>query len=361
MSALPQKRTFSPGQPNVRYAPKAVIGNVACVSRDLPTSADPAIRTSESEASWYRKGSKTVHRAKKSSSYVAALLAALSVCSTVLAQPKEALPPGRLIHIGQRKVHLFCEGSGGPTVIIEVGSSTPARVWRGVQDKIAAFTHVCAYDRAGYGWSDPEPKPRTMDDRAQELHNVLQTGGEHPPYILLGHSYGGFLVRLFAKDHPGEAIGMVLVDAAEEGSFFSPAAVRRWDDLDRLLRAEHDKAVRENPQLVPYYAAIQDELASNRKVPSKMRKPGGFGRVGNMPLVVLAHNKPFTGIDAPLEPGWRAGEERLAALSTGGKLVVAMNSGHNIEISEPDLIVTAVKEVLDEARSTQTTGPKASP
>ena len=163
-----------------------------------------------------------MHTAKMGSFCVAAILVVSSVCSTVLAQPKEALPPGRLIQIGQRKVHLFCEGTGGPTVIIEVGSSTPARVWRGVQDKIAAFTHVCAYDRAGYGWSDPEPKPRTMVDRAQELHNVLQMGGEHPPYILLGHSYGGFLVRLFAKDHPGEVIGMVLVDAAEEGSFSRP-------------------------------------------------------------------------------------------------------------------------------------------
>jgi hypothetical protein len=155
---------------------------------------------------------------------------------------------------------------------------------------------------------------------------------------------------------------MVLVDASEEGSFFSPVAVRRWDDVGRLLQEEHDKAVREkNLRLINYYAAIQDELASNRKIPSKMRKPGGFGRLGDMPLVVLAHNKPFIGIDAPLEPGWRAGEERLAALSTPGKLVVAMNSGHNIEISEPDLIVTAVKEVLDAAKNAQTIRPNSGP
>lgn len=81
-----------------------------------------------------------------------------------------------------------------------------------------------------------------------------------------------------------------------------------------------------------------------------MRKPGGFGRLGDMPLVVLAHNKPFTGIDAPLEPGWRAAQERLAGLSTHGKLAVATDSDHNVETSEPDLIVTAVKDVLDEAK-----------
>jgi pimeloyl-ACP methyl ester carboxylesterase len=256
--------------------------------------------------------------------------------------------------LGKRKVHLFCEGKGSPIIVIEPGSSTPARVWRGVQDKIAAFTRVCSYDRAGYDWSDPESKSRTMEDRARELYALLQTAGERAPYVLLGHSYGGFLVRLFAGEHPKEVVGMVLVDASEEGTFFSPVAVQRWEGVARLLQEQSDKAVREkNQRLINFYAAIKDELASNRKVPSEMRKPGGFGQLGAMPLVVLAHNKPFAGIDAPLEAGWRVGEERLARLLTRGKLVVAMNSDHNIEISEPDLIVTSVKEVLDMAGNAQ--------
>jgi hypothetical protein len=144
---------------------------------------------------------------------------------------------------------------------------------------------------------------------------------------------------------------MVLVDAVEEGSFFSPAAVRRWDDVERFIRDRRDKAIQANPGAKNFYAAIQDELESGRKVPAEMRKPGGFGTLGHMPLVVIAHSKPFTGIDAPLEPGWRAGEERLARLSSRGKLVVATNSDHSIEASEPELIVTAVKEVVDAARA----------
>ena len=187
-----------------------------------------------------------------------------------------------------------------------------------------------------------------MTDRAEELHAVLRTAGEKEPYVLLGHSYGGFLVRLFATSHPKEVVGMVLVDAAEEGVFFAPASIQRWSVIGPELGALYDKA--QTPDLKNYYGAIVDELASNKLVPEEMRKPGGFGRLGNLPLVVIAHSKPFTGEDAVLEPLWRTGEERLAALSTHGKLIVASNSDHNIQTTEPDLIVDAVKAVIVSAK-----------
>jgi pimeloyl-ACP methyl ester carboxylesterase len=274
------------------------------------------------------------------------LLIFLAVAITQLR--KETSPPGRLIPFDGRKVHLFCEGTGAPTVIIEASSSTPARIWRGVQDAIATFTHVCAYDRAGYGWSDPATKPRSMQDRAEELHSVLKTAGEKAPFVFVAHSYGGFLARLFRNRHPQEVRGMVLVDAVEEGNFFSPAAVARWDVIGSKLEEAKAKA---GPTQAVFYDAVLDELASDRLVPESMRKIGGFGKLGDLPLVVIAHNKPFAGDDAPMEPGWRAGEERLAGLSSQGKLIIATNSDHNIENSEPELIVSAIRDMVGEVQS----------
>lgn len=269
-----------------------------------------------------------------------------------VASSQQDQPPGRFISLAGRNVHLFCDGAGTPTVVIEVGSSTPASAWRGVQDKIAAFSRVCAYDRAGYGWSDPEPRPRSMVDRAKELHTVLSVAGENGPYVLVGHSYGGFLVRLFAKQ-TAEVVGIVLVDANEEGNFFSEAAIKRWDQLGRILEAAREKEIREGDQKAAnFYRSIEDELASNDLVPPAMRRPGGFGTLGELPLVVIARalNKPFTGIDAALEPTWREGQERLAKLSSRGRLVIAERSDHNIQNSEPDLIVAAVRDLVALAR-----------
>ena len=276
-----------------------------------------------------------------------AMLAAISMHGAASAQPASA-PPGKLVPLGGRKVHLFCEGTGGPTVVIETGSSTPASVWRGVQDRIAEFERVCTYDRAGYGWSDPAPKPRSMQDRADELDRVLTAAREPGPYVLVGHSYGGFLIRLFAAKHPAKVRGMVLVDSVEEGAFFSPAAVERWGVIGPELQKARQEA--KTPEQARFYDEVLDELGSNRLVPISMRHPGGFGRLGDLPLIVIAHAKPFLGDDAALEPDWRAGQQRLATLSTRGTMIVAENSGHNIQASEPELIVGAVRQVVEMAR-----------
>ena len=125
-------------------------------------------------------------------------------------------PPGKRVDIGGYALHINCVGEGSPTVILDSGLSHNALVWSLVQAAIAEITKVCSYDRAGYGWSDPGPKPRTSQQIAHELYRLLQNADISGPYVLVGHSFGGLNIRLFADMYPDNIVGMILVDAAHE-------------------------------------------------------------------------------------------------------------------------------------------------
>jgi pimeloyl-ACP methyl ester carboxylesterase len=156
----------------------------------------------------------------------------LSIGDVVLAQPKLApamaedqrlLPyvePGQLVDIGGRRINLYCTGAGGPTVILMAGLSSWSPVWYKTQPVVAEKTRVCAFDRAGYGFSDPAPQPQILADVVDDLHAALKAGSLPGPYVLVGHSLGGMEARLYAQRWPKEVVGMVLVDTspAREGS-----------------------------------------------------------------------------------------------------------------------------------------------
>src|ERR1043166_103626 len=142
-------------------------------------------------------------------------------------------PPGRLVDVGGWRLHLNCTGEakpGAPTVILEAGVGDFSVEWSLVQPGVAGFARVCSYDRAGDGWSDLGPHPRTMHQIVYELHTLLERAGERPPYVLVGHSYGGWLVRLYQATYPAEVAGMVLVEAGADNPW------RMLPD-GRLLRA----------------------------------------------------------------------------------------------------------------------------
>lgn len=125
-------------------------------------------------------------------------------------------PPGRLIDVGDARLHLTCRGAGSPTVILEAGLSCTHLDWSRVIPEVAKITRVVAYDRGGYGWSSSGRRPRTGLRMANELHTLLEKAGIAGPYLLVGHSYGAHLVRLFASQYPGEVVGIVLVDGSPE-------------------------------------------------------------------------------------------------------------------------------------------------
>ena len=130
-------------------------------------------------------------------------------------------PPGRVVDIGSCRLHLYEQGSGKPAVVLESGIASSSLAWALVQPRVAEFTRVVSYDRAGLGWSRASKQPRKMETMLSELAALLENANIPPPYILVGHSFGGLLIRAYAYLRPQEVAGLVLVD---------PVCVSSWAD-----------------------------------------------------------------------------------------------------------------------------------
>src|SRR6476469_5307271 len=141
----------------------------------------------------------------------------LGACSVFAATSAAPEPLGKLVDLGGHRLHVNCTGKGSPTVVFENGLGDYSIDWALVQPQVSSFTRVCTYDRGGYAWSDPGPKPRTFSQLNLELRDALAKLGERGPFVLVGHSYGGPVVRNFALTYPRLVAGVVLVDSAFEG------------------------------------------------------------------------------------------------------------------------------------------------
>ena len=135
---------------------------------------------------------------------------------TTAADFEQFPPPGQRVDVGGYSLHIYCTGEGGPSVVVDTGMGDFSTGWQGIQPEVSKSVRICTYDRAGYGWSDSSPNPRTAIQMANELHLLLNNAGIDPPYILVGQSLGGFTMRMFASQYPDEVLGMVLVDAGHE-------------------------------------------------------------------------------------------------------------------------------------------------
>ncbi|HEV8358605.1 MAG TPA: alpha/beta hydrolase [Gemmatimonadales bacterium] len=311
-----------------------------------------------------------------------------------------APPPGRLVDVGGWRLHLNCTGgarAAAPTVILEAGIGDFSVEWSLVQPGVAGFARVCSYDRAGDGWSDLGPHPRTMHQIVYELHTLLERAGERPPFVLVGHSFGGWLVRLYQATYPAEVVGLVLVEAGADNpwrmradgklvraadlatgrpipaiqtsnplreSDIPPAALRQMqaglpeaglhaNDPPRDLLPPLAQRMRTWAlgQVKHVAAAVNpfeiEELASLRAERMKSEHA-----LGDLPLVVLTR-----GLPEEEGPDSRAREEDhrqdhavLATLSRNGKQIIAAHSGHHIQLQEPQLVVSTIQEVVTAAR-----------
>jgi pimeloyl-ACP methyl ester carboxylesterase len=317
---------------------------------------------------------------------LAVLIAVIGLCAlsgatyqhfSRMSDLKRYPPPGRLINIGGRRLHLLCAGNvSDHTVVIEAGSGNDVTLWQGILGRVSRFTRVCAYDRAGLGWSDPVSGPRSFDDRARDLHSLLQHADIAGPYILVGHSYGGYVVRRFAVAYPQSVSGIILIDAPDEVWSFAAEGLldaqtigaQEWrrglaaqfgllrfgtrliPDRFDPLKGVPDEARGEQMALYlrsSRHFAIADEMAAYKAVPSKERSPYGFGHLGDMPLVVVSRgwNDPATGDQ--VYPEWEEAQKRLASLSTNSVHIVAARSGHMIQFTEPGVIVSAIQKLLE--------------
>ncbi len=282
-------------------------------------------------------------------------------------------PPGRLIEHGGRLSHLFCMGNGSPTVILEAGLDTDgSQTWVDIHPQIATETRVCSYDRAGIVWSEPREEPRQADRIAGELHGLLDAAAELPPYVMVAHSLGGPLVRVYSERFPGEVAGFVFVDAAH------PEQYSRYpDEVLQVLAAVDSQLPDRRFMKVSVATGIYRLVTPSRgdaigaylwrTVPwgfsgereardATFEQAGETGTLGDRPLVVLT-----AGV-GPRLPGvadevqdafyetWLILQAELAALSTNSQHRIVDGATHYIHHDEPDAVIAAVRDVVTAVR-----------
>ena len=274
-------------------------------------------------------------------------------------------PPGKLLDIGGYRLHLSCTGSDGPTVVLEYGHQASHLTWYLVQPQIASFTRVCFYDRAGYGWSDPSPQPRVPSVMAEELHTLLHSAGEKPPYILVAHSFGSFNAVMFAHKFPEEVSGLVLVDGLHTLSLFPfrlserlslrtmqlmiPFGLPRWRGW---CGGEAPGAIRGEKQAITCRASLFRAFYRERAAyPESVLEMRAITSLGTVPLIVIARD-PALGSVSDEGDNWKQIQQEKLRLSKNAELVIAIGSGHDIPHVRPDVIIAAVRKLLAQASGT---------
>lgn len=326
--------------------------------------------------------------------WVIALVLVMLAAGVVQAQDGDSdLPPapGELIDVGGYSLHLYCTGEGGPAVILDAGLGDWSINMANLQEQIAEFTQVCTYDRAGYGWSDVGPEPRTSQQIVDELAALLENGEVEPPYILAGHSFGGINVMMFAAQHPELVEAVVLLDAShpeqmdalnaevpEIVALEESAAVAYQGMLEmaeagapvpqEMLDAFRPQGITDEQfeiwsqvvvqpkslrAMINELASLNDSLAQAQEVDT----------LGDIPLVVIAHGVKLgdmmtdedlaaMGVTREImdtyEALWRGFQEDYLTYSTDSTLIIADQSHHYVYVTQPDLVVEAIQELISD-------------
>ncbi len=302
-------------------------------------------------------------------------------------------PPGQMVDVGGFRMHINCQGdpAAGPAVVMDAGQGEPSLAWASVQPAVAEFARVCAFDRAGLGWSEPSPNPRTLANYVEEQHTLLARAGVEPPYVLVGHSAGGLYARVFAHEYPDEVVAMVLVDAGPEDlDVRLPESLAKMSrrgyklsgclfpilqllssigflalipgTVGRLWPSPIPEGAREAYQAIAasgrrWFETMGQETAAMWSVLASARAMQ-LPTLGDMPLVVLSRGRTDLstgpGISAEDVEGYKVANEEmqaeLAALSTRGKQIIAEDCGHHIHMEQPELVIDAIREVVEAAR-----------
>lgn len=281
-------------------------------------------------------------------------------------------PPGRLVDVGGHRLHVHVRGAGSPTVVIDAGLSGASFDWETVAGGIASFAQVCTYDRAGYGWSDSGPRPRTSQRVVEELRVLLRKAGLEPPYLLLGHSWGGLNLRLYASLHPDEVAGLILVDALNTDFYPVDSRPGQVPALYTVLnqtaflgpqRLVTPGIVREpvdDPSAREFRLAMLNRTKSTRAIYGELTGQANWLEVraalrhlGDLPVTVMTTqpdpawtpNGTWVG-----SPDWLKTQYALTNISRRSRFVVADTTKHEIQFHRPDQIVAAVREMLTTLR-----------
>jgi pimeloyl-ACP methyl ester carboxylesterase len=332
---------------------------------------------------------------------VAALLTAVLYQGAGAARDARRFPPaGRLVPIpgaAGLRLHLHGAGDAGPSVILDAGIGASSLSWSLVQAQAARFARVYAYDRAGFGWSDPPRRahgPRVASRLAEELRALLHAADVPGPYILVGHSFGGYVARLYAERWPVEVAGLVMVDSPSPADWAEPNRIRRRQHgggaffsrigghlarlgvvrfcLNRFSRgstglpvavtrafgpAALDLVTRMVTQVMKFPQELRPvaqahwsrpapffTLAAHLdRLPDSAREVGACGSLGDLPFLVLTAANP--------SPARAAQQDALACQSTRGRHIIAREGGHWLLLDQPALVVQAIESVVEEVRA----------
>jgi pimeloyl-ACP methyl ester carboxylesterase len=299
-------------------------------------------------------------------------------------------PPGRLVDLGGHRLHVLCRGAGSPTVVVENGLGDFSFDWSLVQDRVSKSARICTYDRAGYAWSDPGPKPRTFAQINLELNDALGRLGEKGPFVLVGHSYGGAVVRQFALTYRSEVAGVVLAESVSETQPITiphgvirlfegargtpipePRETMRPDDRPppageaaagaaalRPIFGVLPEAARRYRRWAQTLPDLDDAENSQREWSAeyfaRWHAAPQDGTLGDLPLIVLTREKGGYGDDhgvpaAQLEKERRDAQAALARLSTRGEQRI-VRAGHQLHLEAPDDVARAIADVIDAAK-----------
>lgn len=276
--------------------------------------------------------------------------------------------PGAMVDVGGHRLHIACAGQGSPTVVLDAALGNMSAHWALVQQEVARTTRVCAYDRAGLGWSEPGPGPRDAEHVVAELHTLLANAGIAGPYVLVGHSLGGLYTQLFAARHADQVAGVVLVESSHPEQFtrlpggqqnyqqtrrlFAAAPLLAWAGMVRLFNLSPPP-----PGLPPEQRAqIEAWAGSTRHIsttaeefaatPATTAQVGAAGNLGDRPLAVVTAGE--QGSD------WFALQNELAALSTNSSHQVVDGATHTSVVDDPGharMTSATILQVLDAVRT----------
>jgi pimeloyl-ACP methyl ester carboxylesterase len=277
-------------------------------------------------------------------------------------------PPGHLVNVGGYSLHINCVGEGSPTVILESALGAMSAHWVRVQQVVAETTRVCAYDRAGMGWSEPGPEPRDARQISSELHTLLKDADTEGPYVLVGHSYGGLYARMYAARYPNEVAGVVLVDSSHPEQFTrSPEGRAMYEQIRRLgavipfltrlgvirlfnvYPAHPDLPPQQRAQIEAFNSStrqVATTAAEFRATPETTAQVRSTGTLGDKPLAVISAGEQSS--------SWLELQDQLAALSSDSIHRVVEGATHESLLYESrDAQVTgaAILEVVEVVRN----------
>jgi pimeloyl-ACP methyl ester carboxylesterase len=253
-----------------------------------------------------------------------------------------------MVDVGGRRLHSFVYGSGGPTVVLVSGFQAPQAYWNPIVPGLADITTVVTSDRAGYGTSERGDSPVHGRQSAQDLHVLLEKLGVPKPYLLVGHSYGGRIVRLFASAYPGDTAGLVLEEASHEDLPDAQLAALTGQDRETLAA-----------MIAPYRTTPSDPRTETDYMATTVDQLRRSGPLPLVPLIVITSSGRGSGLPAAFSPenqtrlaaAAMAMQKKLAGLLPGAEHILVEGAGHNVHVDKPEAVIAPIKAMIARLRN----------